>query len=126
MKKLIPILLLTALISGCYYDKSEELYPTTPVGGGSCDTSNVTYSSTITGIAGTYCAVSGCHNSSTVAGGYDLSVYSGWKQTVDNNRLLGSINHQSGFSAMPKNSNKLSDCQIAQVTAWVNKGAQNN
>ena len=31
-------------ITGCYYDNEEELYGT------SCDTTNVTYSSTITGL----------------------------------------------------------------------------
>lgn len=49
--------LLLFLISSCYYDNEEELYP----GSGACDTLGVTFSEDIMPIVNTKCAISGCH-----------------------------------------------------------------
>ncbi|RYE90963.1 MAG: hypothetical protein EOO37_01615 [Cytophagaceae bacterium] len=41
--------------------------------------------------------------------------------------LLGNIKHLSnGYSNMPVGGNKLSDCDIAVIEAWIKAGAQNN
>lgn len=41
--------------------------------------------------------------------------------------LLGNIKHLSnGYSSMPVGGNKLSDCDIAVIEAWIKDGAQNN
>lgn len=40
--------------------------------------------------------------------------------------MVGNIRHDAGFLPMPKNGNKLSDCDIATIKAWVDAGAPNN
>lgn len=88
-----------------------------------CDTANFTYSGAVSVIMNTYCK--GCHNAASLGGGIDLSTYTTVK-TAALGRLMGTINHSSGFSAMPKGSNKLSDCQIRQVEKWIQAGTLNN
>lgn len=89
-----------------------------------CDTLNVTYSETITSIIQSNCL--GCHSSTGTGGGILLNTYSGVKQQVTNGRLWGSINWQSGFSQMPQNAAKLSDCDITKIGIWIQDGAPNN
>ncbi|MEZ5016944.1 MAG: hypothetical protein R2800_07815 [Flavipsychrobacter sp.] len=124
MKKLFLFLCVLGLAS-CYYDNEEELYPSTGVGGG-CDTTNVGYAAVIQPIFNQYCAVSGCHDKTTRSSNYDFSSYSGAMTSVNNNRLLGTIMHQAGFSQMPQGMSKLDDCTIAKIKAWVNAGAKND
>ena len=109
------------LVSSCYKDKKEILYPDN-----NCDTSNVTFTSTIKPIMNNFCATSGCHQGAAAAAGIDLSNYSGAKIIADNGRLMGTINFSSGFSPMPKNASKLSTCDINKISSWINKGALNN
>ena len=71
-----------------------------------------------------YCK--GCHNSTTATSGVILDNYSGVKTVAANGKLLGVIKRLPGFPAMPKNGNKLSDCQIRQLEKWIAAGAQNN
>lgn len=122
MKKLIfPLLALSTLLLSCYNDSKEELYPT-----GTCNTTNVTFSGTVKPIIVQNCLTGGCHTGPTTPSGYDLTGYAGVRLAVDNGRLVGVINHSSGFSPMPQNNSKLPDCSISQITAWVNAGAPNN
>ena len=89
-----------------------------------CDTSVFSYSGIIQPLMNTWCV--GCHSSSNAGGGYDLSNYSGVKISIHNGRLLGTLKHASGFSAMPKGTYKLSDCDISKVEKWINSGYPNN
>ncbi|MCX6296675.1 MAG: hypothetical protein NTX97_11535 [Bacteroidetes bacterium] len=89
-----------------------------------CDTSSYTYSGRIKPLITTWCV--GCHNAGSPGGGYDLSTYSGLVTSIVSNRLLGTLNNSAGFSAMPKGSSKLSDCDINAVTKWINVGYPNN
>ncbi|MBL7739002.1 MAG: c-type cytochrome [Chitinophagaceae bacterium] len=91
---------------------------------GSCDTTVFTYSGAVKNIMSGKCA--GCHNPSNLGGNVDLSTYNAVKASALNGSLYGSIAHQPGYSAMPKNAAKLSDCEIRQVQKWVNAGALNN
>lgn len=120
--RILVLLLAAAALGGCYNDNAEDLYPAT----GTCNTTDVRYSTIIRPIMQQSCAFAGCHATASLAGGYDLSNYAGVKASLDAGRLLGSINHQSGFSPMPKGSTKLADCQINQIAAWVAAGAQDN
>jgi ribosomal protein S16 len=90
----------------------------------SCDSVNVTYSSTIKSIISAKCQ--GCHSSTAPANGYDFTQYAVVKARVTDGKLWGAINHLPGYFPMPKNGNKLSDCEIAQVRRWINAGAPNN
>lgn len=105
------------LLGGCYYDKEEVLYP-----GSFCDTANVGYASTVKGIIETNCALSGCH----LAGGQgpgNFEVYGDVKSRVDNGlfRSLVLVNR-----TMPPNNVRLSDCELEQLTIWVNAGGPEN
>jgi mono/diheme cytochrome c family protein len=89
-----------------------------------CDTTNVTYSNQISAILSNYCT--GCHNTNNASGGWDLSTYSGVQACINAGRFWGSVNWDTGYSAMPKNGNKLSDCDLASIKKWLNAGAPNN
>jgi hypothetical protein len=89
-----------------------------------CDTASVTYSGAIRTIISNKCQ--GCHGNTSPGGGNNFTSYAGVKAKVDDGRLWGAVNHLSGFSPMPKNGNKLSDCELAQIRIWIAAGAPNN
>jgi hypothetical protein len=120
MIKFLSILFMGLLISSCYYDVEEELYPT-----GECVTDNVTYKNDISKIVNNSC-LTGCHSSAVKIAGIDLATYEGVKKYVDLGNFLGSIKHESGFSAMPKGRSKIDACSISKIEKWINSGAQNN
>lgn len=91
---------------------------------GICDTTNVTWTNTIRPIIQAKCQ--GCHQGGSPGGGVDLSNYAGVSGAAFSGELVGTIDHLPGFSAMPKNSPKLPDCDIAKIKIWVNAGAPNN
>ena len=120
MKKLIlPIVFF--ILSSCYYDSEEALYGKP----GACNTSVTNFSTEVQPILSSYCL--SCH-ANTVAfskgGGIKLQNYA--DVYASRGRLVGTITHASGFSAMPKNSAMLSDCNISIITGWITKGALNN
>jgi hypothetical protein len=70
-----------------------------------------------------------CHSNSAAAGsgsGIKLQDYADVKIQVTNGKLAGSIQHTSGFSAMPKGGGKLTDCNILVINTWISKGALND
>lgn len=89
-----------------------------------CDTATFTFSGAVSPMMNTYCK--GCHNPASLGGGVDLSTYAGIKASALTGKLLASIQHASGVSAMPKGGNMLSSCQITQVQKWINAGTLNN
>ena len=90
-----------------------------------CDTSAaVTFSTGIVPILSTKCT--GCHGGTNPQGGINLSLYAGVKTTVDNGKLWGSVNHLAGYSPMPKNGSKLSECEIGKIKKWIGAGSPNN
>lgn len=106
---------LTAIIlSGCYNDHAQDLYPQSTT----CDTTNVTYTATLKSIVDNQCATSGCHQG-VIPSGYDLSTYNGLKNAATLGKLMPSLNY-TGPSPMPKGLPKLDDCTIAKFQAWVN------
>lgn len=107
----------------CAYHSEEELYPNT-----TCDTTGtISYTNQLKPILTSSC--NNCHAqtvATTSGGGVILDDYTNLKIWVDSGHLLGSITHNSAFSAMPKGGSKLSDCSIAKFQKWVNNGAPNN
>ncbi len=120
MKLSILLLLISFMGTGCYYDVEEELYPVT-----NCDTVNVTYSGTVSSIITTYNCTS-CHVGNNPSGGFRLDSYTGVKAKVTDNRLWGAINHLPGFAPMPQGQNKMNQCDINKIKAWIDAGAPNN
>ncbi|MDI1234374.1 MAG: cytochrome c [bacterium] len=88
-----------------------------------CDTS-FAYKTRIEPIFNKWCV--GCHSATDAGGGYDFSSYDKSVLSITNNRLEGSIIHQSGYSAMPKNAGSLSDCDINAIKQWLAAGHPNN
>lgn len=107
------------ILDACYYDNEEELYPSN-----NCNTASVSYSSTILPIISNNCY--SCHSNAARQGNVILEGYAALKVMVDNGKLEGAINHRSGFSPMPQGATKLIDCQLNQISSWINAGALNN
>ncbi len=87
-----------------------------------CDTSKYTYSNSASVIFATYC--NGCHGIAPGSGNIVLSSYNNAMAAVNKNKqlFLSAINYTAPAGQnMPQNS-KLSDCQIQQLTKWINKG----
>lgn len=92
---------------------------------GGCDTSNVTFSGTISPIMQNNCAGGSCHDASSPAANINLTTYAGIAQIANNGSLAGTIQHQSPYVSMPPGL-WLSQCQINQVLMWVQDGSPNN
>src|SRR6478672_5674648 len=119
---LLMLVFLTTIISSCKYNSEEELFGTNNA---PCDTSNTTYSNTITSIIIANGCLN-CHVGPSPSGNFTLTSYSDVKAKVDDGRLWGAINHLPGFSPMPQGGNKLTNCEINKIKAWIDAGAPNN
>jgi hypothetical protein len=113
---LIVGMMITSFTS-CYYDNVEELYPQVV----ECDTLNVTYSQTIASIMSASC--NGCHGGSAPSGNVRTDTYDGLKVVADNGKLWGAVNHDPGYSPMPKDRPKLNECDLKQIQIWIDNGA---
>ncbi len=67
-----------------------------------------------------------CHSGSSPQGGISLSNYGQIAAMANSGRLLGAISWQSGFTNMPLNGNKLSECEITQIENWILDGTPDN
>ena len=113
------------LITGCYYDKAELVYP--PVTNAPCDTTmTIRYSTDVVNILQGNCYV--CHAGNAAAGsGYKLDTYAGVKTMADNGRLVRAIMHTGPVNThMPQGGAKLPECNIAKIRTWVRNGTLNN
>ena len=131
MKKIISILSFCLLLLFYYScSKSNETTQQNPPPGnnpppGTCDTVNMQYAAHIAPLIQTNCF--SCHSTANMAiSGISLEGYANLKARVDDGRLLGAITHAAGFSPMPKDMAKLSDCNINRIRGWINRGAPNN
>ena len=114
------------LITSCYYDNVADLYP---FNGQKCDTTNVTYSSSIAPIMSGSCNI--CHNRVTVAYGNPAvftADYNGLKDVAKNGKLWNAVDHLNSNNAknMPSGGSKLSDCDLAKINIWIKAGYPNN
>ncbi|MCF8364495.1 MAG: hypothetical protein K9H16_01845 [Bacteroidales bacterium] len=106
--------------SSCYNDNEEDLYPGTIA----CDTTNITYAGTVAPILQINC--NGCHNTVVQQSGIITDNYSDLQTIINNGSFKGAINHLGGFSPMPKDGGKLSDCDLKQINIWLDSGSPNN
>lgn len=116
---LAVILLLT--VSSCYYDNKEDLYQFVE---GDCIFTEVSYERDILPILVLNCG--GCHLSGNTQGGIDMEGYNKLEAFAANGSLYGSCNHEAGFSAMPPSGDKISDCDLALLSSWIENGYPNN
>jgi|WetSurSiteA1Bulk_404760.scaffolds.fasta_scaffold00120_17 hypothetical protein len=117
----VGLILLTA--ASCYYDSEEYLYPQL---GNECDTTNITFTHSVTPILQNSCY--GCHSNATSAmgGGIKLQDYADVKVKADDGSLIGTITHAGGYSPMPMGADQLPECKITIIQKWVDAGAPDN
>jgi hypothetical protein len=127
MIKSIIILCITAifvfLLSTCYYDSEEYLFPRTD---NSCDTTQVTFALSVKPILQNSCYP--CHSNSTssLGGNIKLEDYADVSFHASNGHLLGTISHSPGFVPMPQGAAKLEECKIIIIQKWIESGFPNN
>jgi len=124
MKKLLlaaPLfILLSVALTGCYYDKENELYPT----GTNCDTTGViSYASAIAPIMVQNCNV--CHSGANPQGSIITSDYANLSVIAKSGQLWAAVNHENGI-AMPQGGDKLPQCDLTKIKKWVDSGSPNN
>jgi len=123
MKNIIlPLVLL--ILTGCYYDSEEALFGKPGTG---CSTDITNFSTEIKPILQSNCL--SCHSNSAApssGGGVKLQDFADVKTNVLNGKLIGTIQHSSGYSPMPKGGGMLSNCNILIINTWITKGSLNN
>ncbi|HZV71292.1 MAG TPA: hypothetical protein VFG10_17175 [Saprospiraceae bacterium] len=107
------------IISSCYYDTEEKLYPATD-----CVTVNMSYQANIAPILQFNCYV--CHSAAVNSGNVTLDSYTEVMKQVTSGKLLGAIRHDTGFKPMPQNAPKLANCEISKIEHWISDGSLNN
>jgi hypothetical protein len=119
MKKLVvPGLIITLYLIfsiSCYYDNEEMLYPDL---NGSCDTSNVTFSTTIAPILNNNCL--SCHSDANAAFGGGVRLQSLADVQASSAKIMPAID-QTGPKPMPP-SGKLKPCAVTQFRIWIRNG----
>ncbi|MBJ7429467.1 MAG: hypothetical protein JHD28_11010 [Bacteroidia bacterium] len=115
MKKILlaTILLSFVVLSGCYYDKEEELYPNS-INNTDCN-APLTYNTGIKTLINSNCATSGCH----AAGGIspDLSNYTLLKASISSVKFRA-----IDVKNMPRPSG-MSACNITKLDNWIKAGS---
>lgn len=84
-----------------------------------CDLTNITYDNSIKSIIANNCI--GCHSTTSKFGGIDLTTKTNCQNVINKGRLIPSIEHKTGYSAMPQGG-KLSQCDIDKIKTWANEG----
>ncbi len=121
MKFPIAIYALMAIsLNSCYYDTEENLYPNPPT----CDTIAVSYSNDIIPIFESKCY--SCHGNNTTVSVIEFEGYAYLIAVLASKNFLAAINRSPGAIAMPLGADKLPDCQIYKIEAWIHQGKQNN
>ncbi len=116
---LISIILI--LFSGCTWHNEVEYFGSET---DSCSTENMSFTANVNPIIQNSCI--SCHSSGYASGGVNLEGYENIKPYAQSGELMKVIKHESGVSPMPQNSDKLPECTINKINAWVEQGIKNN
>ncbi len=114
------LLVVALTFQSCYRDNEEDLYGSSTT----CDTTNIVYSGRIQAIIANNC-LTGCHSQAAGSAGIILEGYVNLKNEIINGSVMCAIRHE-GCSPMPKNSPKLSDCDINNLQRWIDRGYPEN
>ena len=88
-----------------------------------CDTANVTYTSDIAAIFNVSCATAGCHvDGNEMNAFFSLEGFEKSRAAAGLGRMIGAINQDDGFTAMPIGGDKLEQCDIDKITEWIAAG----
>lgn len=122
LKGALALLSVVAFLSGCYYDTEEHLYP-----GGTCNTTNVTYSGTIKQIIQVRCATPGCHVSGSSSPSTDFTQDADVAADVADGTFRSRVFSTNASLRMPPTSAAaLSTCELSQIKAWLDAGGATN
>lgn len=114
-------LILSVTFVSCYYDKEGVLYPETS----NCvPAASPSFNDEILPLLDARC--NNCHAGNSPSAGIKLDTYNDVVPYATDGSLLGSIKHAGNYSPMPKNSSKLSTCEIQKVQNWITSGTLNN
>jgi hypothetical protein len=133
MKKYTSILLAASFMALLFFFGCDDSNPTNIV----IPSKNVSYSKYIQPLFNISCAISGCHDNSTAAGGLALI---SWSTTVsnpqivfpynaDNSMLVWAVQGRAGTNPMPPINSTippLTQNQVSGIITWINEGAKNN
>ena len=92
----------------------------------SVDTSNVSYRNHILPIVQANCTFSGCHDGKYPTDKHNLNHYDDLKEYFDRGVLIPTLNWELGYKRMPREEQKLTDCQLSVINNWAKQGARNN
>ena len=84
----------------------------------------ISFASDVFPVIDKYCK--GCHSGANPWAGLFLRDYQEVKEVVDNGKLVGVIGHEPGFPQMPKDQDRLLQCDIDRIVMWVEDGAPDN
>ncbi len=87
-----------------------------------CNGVTSTYTANVKEIMDNSCAMAGCHDAISREKGFDLSSYNGVKAGAAASSFMGSMEHKSGFDAMPQGAAKLSDANLKTIACWIENG----
>jgi hypothetical protein len=116
---LFIIILLTLISVSCTNDNEFDLY-----GKQKCDTTNVTWDSKIASILKANCVM--CHGPEIAYKGVRHDTYEFEMIVVNDGRLRGVVNHLDGYIKMPKDREKLPECELKIINIWLDNGAPKN
>ncbi len=114
---LVTISLFLLLFVSCYYDNEEALYPSLNA---TCDTTNVTFNTTILPILNNNCFT--CHSNAAAASWNTFGLENYSDVVAMSSRIIGSVKHLGSFSAMPKSGGMIKACSITQLDIWIKNG----
>lgn len=91
-----------------------------------CDSVGVSFATDVkANIIDVHCI--SCHGGSATAGnGVQMNNHAQIAALAATGELLGTVDHEAGYPAMPLGGAKLSDCKIAIIRNWISEGSQNN
>ena len=129
MKKVLSTMAIVAIIAYSCSKGGDSTVPIEPPpggGGNNCDTANSKYMTDVVPILTNNCYR--CHGSASNSGSFGIVLegYSNLKPYAESGTLVGVITHAQGFTPMPQDGGKLSDCNINIIKSWIANGIQNN
>lgn len=115
IRKILISAALITLMSSCYYDTEQVLYPAAV----SCDGAAASFSVDVAPLIQSRCATAGCHAAGSSNSGGPLTSYSQIKY------MAASIRSSVITGIMPQGST-LSSNEIKTIICWIDNGSANN
>ena len=111
-------ILVSVLVSGCYYDKEDLLYHKTGVV--DCNTISAKFSADVAPLIKNKCATAGCHDAAGSAGSTVLETYA---QIAG---VAARINQRCIIDKTMPPGGALTTAELNILTCWISSGTPNN